>query len=288
MKISVVIPAYNAAAFLPRSIASVRAQTLQPVEVIVVDDGSTDDTKAVAAGLGVRVITRTNSGPSAAKNTGIRMASGDWIALLDADDRWSPEKLERQAQRASRETILIYTGIRVFDDHRIQGLRPAVDAASAVKMLRYTNPIPNSGVLVRREAVLSQAFREEVRHGEDWELWFRLSRLGQWEAVTEPLTDYYVHGNSLSANPERMMEGLDQFIDTTLLADLHGLNRWAWRQRVRASQLCAAGLIARNNHLESEFRYMVRSMCAWPLPGWEPRRLAMLAVSAKNRWRKPA
>jgi hypothetical protein len=141
---------------------------------------------------------------------------------------------------------------------------------------------------VRRQAVLSQAFREEVRHGEDWELWFRPSRLGQFEAVTEPLTDYYVHGNSLSANPERMIEGLDQFIDTTLLADLHGLNRWAWRQRVRATQLCAAGLIARNNHLESEFRYMVRSMCAWPLPGWEPRRLAMLAVSAKNRWRKPA
>ena len=167
MKISVVIPAYNAAVFLPRSIASVRAQTLQPVEVIVVDDGSTDDTKAVAAELGVRVITRTNSGPSAAKNTGIRMASGDWIALLDADDRWSPEKLERQAKRASSETILIYTGIRVFDDHRIHGMWPAVDAASAVKMLRYTNPIPNSGVLVRREAVLSQAFREEVRHGED-------------------------------------------------------------------------------------------------------------------------
>jgi glycosyltransferase involved in cell wall biosynthesis len=145
MKISVVIPAYNAAAFLPRSIASVRAQTLQPVEVIVVDDGSTDDTTAVAAGLGVRVITRTNSGPSAARNTGIQMASGDWIALLDADDRWSPEKLERQAKCASAETILIYTGIRVFDDHRIQGFRPAVDAASAVKMLRYTNPIPNSG-----------------------------------------------------------------------------------------------------------------------------------------------
>src|ERR1700721_4618512 len=133
MKISVVIPAYNAAAFLPRSIASVRAQTLQPVEVIVVDDGSTDDTKAVAAGLGGRVITRTNSGPSAAKNTGIRMASGDWIALLDADDRWSPEKLERQANRASRETILIYTGIRVFDDHRIHGFGPPVGAGAAGK-----------------------------------------------------------------------------------------------------------------------------------------------------------
>lgn len=289
MKISVVIPAYNAAAFLPRSIASIRAQTLQPKEVIVVDDGSTDNTTTVATELGARVIRRSNSGPSAAKNAGVQAASGDWIAFLDADDRWSPEKLERQAACVSAETILIYTGIRVFDDHRIRGERPAVDAASAVKMLRYTNPIPNSGVLVRRDAVLkNHGFREDIRHGEDWELWFRLSRLGQFKALTEPLTDYYVHANSLSANPERMIEGLDQFIDTTLVADLRGLNRWAWRRRVRATQLCGAGLIARNHHLISEFSFMVRSVCSWPLPGWQPRRFAMLVVSARNRWRKPA
>ena len=86
MKISVVIPAYNAERFLPRCLKSVFAQTLKPEEVIVVDDGSTDNTAALAAELGTTVISQTNSGIAAARNNGIRHASGEWIALLDADD----------------------------------------------------------------------------------------------------------------------------------------------------------------------------------------------------------
>jgi hypothetical protein len=114
---------------------------------------------------------------------------------------------------------------------------------------------------------------------------FRLQRLGQFEAVSDPLTDYYVYPNSLSANPRTMIEGLDRFIDTTLLADLRGCDRWAWRHRILASQLCSAALIARDNGLKGELRYMFRSLCAWPSPFWEPRRFAMLAVSARNRIR---
>ena len=117
VRISVVIPAYNAARFLPRCLASVFAQTLKPDEVIVVDDGSTDDTAALAAALGARVISRPNGGLSAARNTGIQNASSEWIALLDADDLWAPEKLERQVACIRPETVLVYTGIRFFDDH---------------------------------------------------------------------------------------------------------------------------------------------------------------------------
>jgi glycosyltransferase involved in cell wall biosynthesis len=265
------------------------AQTLTPCEVIVVDDGSTDATAAVAAELGARVITRPNSGPSAAKNSGVQAASGEWVAFLDADDRWSPGKLESQAGGVSAQTILSFTGLRVFDDHGIRGESLAPDAASAVKMLRYTNPITNSSVLVRRDAFLrSRGFREEIRHGEDWELWFRLSRQGQFAAVPAALTDYYVYPGSLSANPERMIEGLGQFIDTTLLADLRGLSRQIWRQRILATQLASAGLIARDNGLMGEVALMFRAVCVWPAPFWQPSRFAMLAVSARNRWGKPA
>jgi glycosyltransferase involved in cell wall biosynthesis len=149
MKISVVIPAYNAARFLPRCLESVFAQTLKPDEVIVVDDGSTDNTAALAAELGARIISRPNSGPAAAKNTGIRNASSEWIALLDADDMWAPEKLERQAACIQSDTVLVYTGIRIFDDNGVRGESRGIDATSAKKMLRYRNPIPNSSVLVR-------------------------------------------------------------------------------------------------------------------------------------------
>lgn len=106
---------------------------------------------------------------------------------------------------------------------------------------------------------------------------------GQFEAVSDPLTDYYVYPNSLSANPEKMIEGLNRFIDTTLLADLRGFDRWAWRRRIRAVQLCSAGLIARDNGLKGEVRYMFQSLCAWPSPFWKPGRFAMFAVSARNR-----
>jgi glycosyltransferase involved in cell wall biosynthesis len=285
MKISVVIPAYNAAKFLPRSIASAYSQTLAPCEVIVVDDGSTDRTAAVAAELGARVITRINSGPSAAKNSGVHAASGEWVAFLDADDRWSPDKLERQADGVSAQTTLSFTGVRVFDDQGIRAESLAPNAAATVEMLRYTNPITNSSVLVRREAFIrSGGFREDIRHGEDWELWFRLSRLGELAVVSAALTDYYVYPGSLSANPERMIAGLGQFIETTLLADLHGLNRRVWRQRILATQLASAGLIARDNGLQSEVALMVRGIFAWPAPFWRPKRFAMLAVSARNRW----
>jgi hypothetical protein len=81
-----------------------------------------------------------------------------------------------------------------------------------------------------------------------------------------------------------MLLALSAFIETTLLAGLHGVNRWAWRRRIWATQLCSAGLIARDNGLKSDLRYFFLSLCAWPSPFWEPRRFAMLAVSARYRF----
>lgn len=285
MKVSVVIPAYNAAVFLPRCLKSVFAQTMKPEELIVVDDGSTDNSAHIAMDSGARVVSRVNGGLSAARNTGIQNASSDWIALLDADDMWAPEKLERQVARIRPETVLVYTGIRVFDDTGVRFQSPAMDAARARKVLRYRNPITPSTALVKREMVLQHGgFREDIRACEDWEMWVRLQRLGQFEAVSDPLTDYYVYPNSMSANPEKMLTALEQIIDTTLVADLSGLDRWAWKQRIRAAQLSSAGLIARDNGLESELRYMARSIRAWPSPFWEPQRFAMFAVSQRNRF----
>jgi glycosyltransferase involved in cell wall biosynthesis len=288
VKIGVVIPAYNVAAFLPRCLESVFAQTLKPDEVIVVDDGSTDDTAALAAALGAKVISQPNGGISAARNTGIRNASCEWIALLDADDLWDPTKLERQAACVRPETMLVYTGVRIFDDHGIRSASPATSVTSALKMIRYRTPFAPSSVLARREILMrGGGFREDISACEDWEMWFRLRQMGEFEAVADPLTDYYVYPNSLSANPERMLQALDQIMDTTLVADLHGFDRWAWKRRILAVQLCSAGLIARDNGLKGELRYMFRSLCAWPSPFWEPRRFAMFVVSVRNRLRRP-
>ena len=120
---------------------------------------------------------------------------------------------------------------------------------------------------------------------EDWELWFRLLPLGQFEAVSDPLTDYYIYPGSLSANPEKMLHSARIIIDATLTADLRGFERWAWRRRILAVQLCSAGLIARDNGLQNEFRYMFQSLCAWPSPFWAPRRFATCAVTVRNLFR---
>ena len=95
--ISVVIPAYNAAAFLAPTLASVFAQDHRPIEVILVDDGSTDDTLAIASSWtpALRVCRQDNAGPSAARNRGIAMAEGEYLAFIDADDTWLPGRLQR-------------------------------------------------------------------------------------------------------------------------------------------------------------------------------------------------
>ena len=118
--ISVVIPCYNGAAFLAETLGSIAGQTYPPLEVIVIDDGSMDDSAAIAGRFGplVRVVRQANQGESVARNRGIDEAKGDWIALLDADDVWEPAKLERQMavalgshahSRASTQTCTCWT-----------------------------------------------------------------------------------------------------------------------------------------------------------------------------------
>ena len=217
MKISVVIPAYNAAHFLPRCLKSVFAQTFRPAEVIVVDDGSTDDGANVAKKLGARVVSRPNGGLSAARNTGVQSSSSEWVALLDADDMWSPEKLGAQADRVQQDTVLVYTGIRIFGDDGVRGTSLAVDPAKVRKMLRYRNPITPSSVMAKREALARNGgFREDIRACEDWEMWMRLQRVGGFAAVSDALTDYYVYPSSMSTDPKRMLIAMEQILPTKI------------------------------------------------------------------------
>jgi len=120
MRVSAIIPCYNYGKYLPRAIDSILAQTRPVSEILVVDDGSTDNTREVATSYGDRVqyIFQQNQGRAAARNHGMREATGDWIALLDADDWWFPEKIELQLKAAAArpEAVLVYTGIKLSGD----------------------------------------------------------------------------------------------------------------------------------------------------------------------------
>lgn len=122
LPISVIIPSYNCAGYLPGAVESALGQTLSPAEIIVVDDGSRDETEEVAKRLvslspSVRYVRQANAGVSAARNTGVGLATGTWIALLDADDRWHPRKLELQAAaiHGYPEAAWSLTGCEVID-----------------------------------------------------------------------------------------------------------------------------------------------------------------------------
>ncbi len=206
MTVSVILPAYNAAATIGRALASVFAQTRLPDELIVVDDGSTDGTAAaVTATTGpvpVRFITQENAGPAAARNAGAAAATGEWLAFLDADDAWLPGKLAVQAALAEADPAL---GL-VIGNYEIAGTGkrlvpdfvPSPAAATPGQLLR-TNFFAPPVVFVRRTAFLGAGgFDVRLRAAEDQELGFRLVKRERF--VLDPAVVATVHPQPRSAS----------------------------------------------------------------------------------------
>jgi glycosyltransferase involved in cell wall biosynthesis len=213
--VSVVIPTYNRSASLRRALGSVYAQTLSPDEVIVVDDGSTDDTPAWVESdySGVKYLRQPHSGVSAARNRGIAAATGEWIAFLDSDDEWQPEKLERQMAALSEEPeyhlchtneVWIRRGRRVNE-----GKRHEKSGGWIFQRCLQLCVVSPSAVVVRR-ALLEKlgGFDESFPVCEDYDLWLRLCSRHPVLFLGEALTvKYGGHGDQLS----RRYWGMDRF-----------------------------------------------------------------------------
>ncbi len=226
--VSVVIPAYNARVFLAETLASVFAQTLPPAEIIVVDDGSTDDTAGIARDLGVTVISRANGGISAARNAGIRAARGEYVALLDADDLWMPEKLEVQLAALAVAAVpsFSFTDFQTFDSRGVRAVKSTLRAhpafrrtvprapsgANVVVAASESRPVlpdmyflPSSAVIRRADVLAAGGFDESLRGCEDTEFFLRLFKLVPAVAVMRPLLRYRRHEAQNTASPTRVM-----------------------------------------------------------------------------------
>ncbi len=208
--VSVVIPAYNVAWCIKRAIVSVLNQSLPPTEILVVNDGSTDDTAAVVREFGeaVTLIDQPNGGLSNARNTGIRHARGEWVAFLDADDYWLPEKLERQVSLLASDPELAFcstcTRVVTPDGAEINIWHCPDQGASMLHTIfeRHAAVAGSGSSVVARRELLQQAglFDEALRSLEDIDMWMRLAALGRYGCISEPLTVILKHSESMSRN----------------------------------------------------------------------------------------
>ncbi|MAE66316.1 MAG: hypothetical protein CMJ18_18760 [Phycisphaeraceae bacterium] len=214
--VSVVIPCYNGMPFLPAALDSVITQTYRPAEIIVVDDGSTDESGACVrdyAGrhpdLGIRLIEQANRGESASRNRGITAAGQEWIAQLDADDWWEPDKLASQVAILEADTVLAHTGQLTHrsdgggadrvEPHDLEQGRRRVGRCT--KRLVEPDSISHSSILVRRDALNRiGGYDADLQHAVDIDLYFRLSILGTFAFVPRHLVHYRIHDRQTSWN----------------------------------------------------------------------------------------
>jgi glycosyltransferase involved in cell wall biosynthesis len=217
--VTVVIPAWQAAPFLRVTLDSLLQQTAAPAAIVVVDDGSTDDTAAIAAEMGATVVRQERLGPGAARNRGLRMAKTEFVAFCDADDWYSPDKLERSVKLLEQlKARCVATDAWIVRGDVIQGRknqRRTVPTVLTTERLLQGSPIVCSSVVARLEAVhAAGAFDEhpDLIATEDFDLWLRMSSVEPIAYLDEPLSFYRVHAGSLSANA-RFVRGLDRILD---------------------------------------------------------------------------
>ena len=210
--VSVIITTYNRGYLIDKAINSVLNQTYQDYEIIIVDDGSTDNTKEVVKGfIDSRInyiFYADNLGVSAARNTGIKASQGEYIALLDSDDEWLPEKLEKQVvilQNESFEVGVVCSwqfNINANGEYICRRHLPK-KGGNIYEDLLYTNPISAPTLLIRKECFEKVGLFDDLLNGqEDWDMWIRISKYYEFALIKIPLLKYRLHPNQISKNLE--------------------------------------------------------------------------------------
>ena len=210
--VSIVIPTHNHAHFLAEALQSALNQTISSIEVIVIDDGSTDDPASVVARFrGVQLIQQARRGLAAARNTGLRAASGKYVSFLDADDRLLPDAIAINVKRiaASSDCAFVFGSYRMIDmEGRVfQVAEPSVINGEAFRQFLEGNQIGmHATVLYRRDRLAEiGGFDEQLRACEDYDLYLRIARAYQIKSGPEYLADYRQHTSNMSLNLPLML-----------------------------------------------------------------------------------
>lgn len=232
--VSVVIPNYNYAQYLGEAIDSVLSQTYPEIEIIVVDDGSSDGSKEILLGYGDRIktILQQNQGVAAARNKGVSASSGEFIAFLDADDSWLPEKIEKQVEcfRDDEMLGLVHVGVIEIDGAG-RMIRERVEGGQGEiwqELLLFSGKGilgGGSGTMAPRTVFDEvSGFDERLSTSADWDLYFQISSKYQVGFVPQPLLKYRVHNSNMHTNIDVMERDMKLAFEKAFRTESPGLS----------------------------------------------------------------
>lgn len=207
--VSIIIPTYNSVRFIVNSVASATNQTYPNIEILIIDDGSTDETEMVVQQLSgpVRYIKQTNGGPSSARNHGIAQSNGEYIAFLDVDDEWEPSKIDKQVgffENDKSLSIVATSYVRCNADllpvETITLSTPSKKKGTIpFRALLEKNQLLTSSIMIKKNILAKcGVFDEKIQFGEDWDFWVRIAQLGRIGYIHTPLCKYRAHSAGLT------------------------------------------------------------------------------------------
>ena len=250
-KVSVIIPTYNRADFLRSAILSALNQTFKDIEIIVADDKSTDHTQEVVKSFTdqrIRYITnKNNRGPSATRNSAILASKGEYIAFLDDDDEWVPQKLQKQVELldiSPPKICGVYSDRLIIDrpSNKVvsKGLRSDKLKGNLLSQLAIHNQINTCTVLLRKRCLDEVGmFDETISYMEDRDLWIRLSLNWDFEYINEPLTLTYVHKQGhLSARLVEQTRGREKLLTRHRNLFIQDRKAWSKLHLLQGAQYC--------------------------------------------------
>lgn len=310
VKASVIVPVYNVERFIKETIASVLAQTFRDFELIIVDDQSPDGSIAICeqfADPRIQIVHQKNRGLAGARNTGIRHAKGEYIALLDSDDLWLPEKLAKHVQHLeSNPKVGISFSRSAFIDENSKSLgtyqMPKLTGIDAPHLL-CRNPIGNgSAPVIRRDALEGIKFQDNLygeiedfyfddqfRQSEDIECWIRIAIQTNWqiEGIPEPLTLYRVNPDSLSANMTKQLDSWEKVMAKTRTYAPDLLAKWESLARAYQFRYLSRRAI-RNKDGKAAVNLVNRALASnWKILIYEPMRSLLTIFAAYLMWILP-
>lgn len=270
--ISVIIPTFNNAQFIEEAVQSVLGQSYRNLEIIVVDDGSTDNTRDVLRKYknDITYLSQNNRGPSSARNYGARTARADHIAFLDADDVWFPEKLEAQMELMFRNPTVGWVGCGAYTTDSAGRIEKQYIPAKYQTRQEFLKDLQSrklsfnpSIVLVKRECMdRVGGFNDALHYGEDWDLWLRIAKHYEVEFIRKALVKVRMYGGY---RPYQQVEVMKSNIHR-IISD--NLNQEGWRTRgplYSALYRDLAGLCLEKNRRGMAAIYALRSLLFYPL-----------------------